>query len=127
VTLDDAVQKFESTFQTVVRLVGFDEPGVHHGRPDGDGRDWSRAPNGEPYSTVTNGGVKSEGERFPAWDSSIEEAVLAWLDHAIAFSVGKGTTLYWRETPQIEEIVRPGTSRRSGGPWGIYSRFAVGT
>lgn len=122
--LGDAVAKFQALFGTVSDQIGFQyETAPADGI--GDHRDWSRAPTGDSYVIITNGGVKEEGDPFSVWDGTVEEAVAAWFDHATSFAAGKGSTLYWRERPQIEEMVRRGRPPQDGGPWAIYSRFWV--
>lgn len=110
-TLADAILKFQARFDVVSDEIGFPS------ELNSDLRDWSRAPTGDEYVAVTNGGIKVPGEPFPASHSSMEEAISAWLIEANAYADGKGATLFWRERPEID--------LHSKKRWVVYSRLAI--
>lgn len=109
-TLEDAIAAFEARFRFVVR-----EPGR-----DGD---FSRAPNGARYATVSNAGVKLEGQPFARSEDDEAAAVKGWLASALAYAEGRSGCLYWRTLPQVE---REGRRRgRTHDRFVVYSRLAV--
>ena len=110
-TLADAILKFQARFDVVSDEIGF-PPELNS-----DLRDWSRAPTGDEYVAVTNGGIKAPGEPFPASHSFMKEVISAWLIEANAYADGKGTTLFWRERPEVHLL---GEKR-----WVAYSRLVV--
>jgi hypothetical protein len=117
-TLAEAVSKFESAFDLVSDDVGFRVTGVHYGRQGGDGKDWSRTPYGERYVVITNGGIKAEGDPFPALCTTEEAAIQGWLAEATSYAEGR-KMLHWRERPSLEWWSAP--CRRCG----VYSRVCV--
>lgn len=88
--LEDATKAFEARFSRI----------VHDGMmPD----QWSLAVTGEPFVAIVPGGIKEEGALFPLFATSAEIAVASWLEAALRYADGKGSTLYWRERPQQED------------------------
>lgn len=94
--LDEAVKEFESKFEVVNDEVGF--PGGKHAGQ----RDWSRAPTGQRYVTVTSAGIKHQGEQFAYYHHDEDSAAREWLSHALSFAYGRFGTLHWRERPRVE-------------------------
>jgi hypothetical protein len=95
-TLDEAVAEFESA------LTVHDEIGHSAGAAYDGPMDFSRAPTGERYVTLTSGGIKPEGWPNPAWFNSKDDAVDFWLMEAKHYAREHGTQLYWREKPELE-------------------------
>ena len=94
-TLDEAVTQFESTL-TVHDQMGCPADAEYDGPMD-----FSRAPTGEPYITLTSGGIKKPGYRVPAWFADKDEAIAFWLMEAKHYAKEHGTQLYWREKPEL--------------------------
>lgn len=95
-TLGEAVQKLEAMCAGVSDEIGYG-PGLSPDR-----RDWSRAPTGDRYVSLTHSGVKTEGERSPPNAFTEAEAIDGWLQHAGAYAQKQGCgTLYWRLRPEI--------------------------
>jgi len=113
-----AIAEFEARFETIVNEIGYYDPAIYAG----DGKDWSRAPTGHKYVTITNDGPKPEGKPFPRLHDTQAGAIQSWLDEASKFADGKGTTLYWREKPQLVCLL----AGNPGRCWTIYSRFWIG-
>jgi hypothetical protein len=112
-TLAQAVWEFQGRFDRVSDEIGFPA------NEDSEKRDWSKAPTGERYIAVTNGGIKPEGSDFPAHHHDMTAAIAAWLVEANKYADNKGAILYWRERPQVEiDWLRRG--------WVVYSRLAIG-
>ena len=91
-TLEEAVAVLEEQF-ICVEWGGGDPPGV--------------SPTGESYLTYRAWGIVEEGLDSPAFYTSPEHAVQAWLNAILAsrFKAGKPqSVLYWRTKPEIEEI-----------------------
>ena len=88
---------------------------------------------GPDIEVVVSGGAKAEGEHFPVLCRDKEHAARLWLDAAIAYKAQhEGNTLFWREKPEICEIIlfRDATDRPEGGYapahfFTVYSRLAV--
>jgi len=115
--LAEAIAQFESRFKAVVNFQSGQE------RPDA-------APNGEKYRTVCPGGIRSEGEPFPALCISENVAAVLWLQ-AAAQLAGKSKTLYWRTPPELQsfqmtEADARQTQRVVANRYVIYSRMAFG-
>lgn len=85
---------------------------------------------GEPYVTMTNGGIKLEGEMYPAfaWSRATAlRAYLAWCEDYAADQQRAGAmpapvvpparSLYWRCYPTILEY--------DDGTWTVYSRLLI--
>ena len=109
-TLAEAVAEIEKSV-TVSDVIGFpasDPP---------NRRNWSRAPNGEPYVTIDCGGIKPHGDET-AFCATEEAAVEAWSRAVRGYLPSVPSILYWRERPQIEK--RRGKHRL---PFAIYSRL----
>jgi hypothetical protein len=122
-TLDEAVKKFESGFD-VLSSVGYPVS-----MPESE-RDWSRAPNGEYYVSLTSSGPKEPGEMFSAFFASQDLAVAAWAAEADKFAAEHlGPVIYWRDRPQLVDIAA--LKRRDGlGPftvWVVFCRLAIGS
>lgn len=78
-------------------------------------RDFSRCGTGERYEIVVSGGIKEEGQCFPASFDTPEEAVQAWLDAALSFA-GDAKQIYWRGPPELGPL---------GHQFVVYARFQV--
>jgi hypothetical protein len=105
--LEHAVAQFEAAFSKVI-----------------DGEPHACAPDGQRYTVIASGGIKPEGEPFPAEYATGAEAVAAWLEAAWAFARKAGPpaerTLCWRRRPELEK-----RNSRAPKPWVVYSRFAI--
>ena len=60
------------------------------------------APEGTTFVVITSGGVKAEGETYPALCNSEETAVRLWLKAIHAEFPYLAGTLYWKEKPTLE-------------------------
>ena len=97
-TLEEAVAAFEADFTVSDAPFGFPVDEVS-GRVEA-----SRAPNGEHYIAVASGGIKGEGEKFPAYYATEVLAAEAWLTAAWKYAEERGgKTLYWRTRPEYTE------------------------
>jgi hypothetical protein len=78
---------------------------------------FSQAPTGEPYLTVTSGGVKPEGEPAYYYPEK-KQAIATWFECFKAFCQlsGSGYNLYWRRKPFLAEI---------DGKFSVFSRFLI--
>ena len=95
-TLEEAVAAFEKDF-TVIDAVGFPNNENVPGSVDA-----SRAPNGEQYVSLCSGGIKKEGDQYPAYYASEEIAAEEWLKSAWQYADKRGgKTLYWRRRPEF--------------------------
>lgn len=109
-TLSEATVEFEKLFAVVIYEISF---------PRSDSTlDWSRAPNGEKYITLTENGPKPEGLSSGPGAASEPEAVEKWLRLSEYWWASRGNILYWRTRPEIV---------RHNGHWGVYSRMAFGS
>ena len=118
----EATGEFESLFRTVSCEIGCKLlPGEQNvgAEKRGDGLDWSRAPNGECYVTVTSCGIKPEGDRLSWLAETEDEAIIMWLRRATEYAADRRGTLWWRIKP---EICVTGTPRVL---FDVYSRFLV--
>ena len=68
----------------------------------------SMAPCGEPYVTITSGGLKEHGDQIAMWFASESKAVYEWhlfvLDYAAEVAPGDewmSLHLYWRQPPEF--------------------------
>ncbi len=95
--LDDAVVELAAEFRCVDWTPT--EPG--------DVQAAGAAPTGERYIVISTGGEKEEGARCPALFLSAEAAIADWLlhvrEHARKQGAAKGSPLYWRVKPEINE------------------------
>lgn len=58
---------------------------------------------GEPYVTVTTGGIKEQGGRIRALAADIEKAKELFLYEFDKYVNGKSGTIYWRRKPEFKE------------------------
>jgi hypothetical protein len=79
-----------------------------------------RSQTGETYTIIVSGGVKDEGQAFPALCATEEIAVRLWLEAMNAYLEGKEGTLYWRERPQLAS-----DEDQFSGRYVVYSRLLV--
>lgn len=82
---------------------------------EGYGRHMSIAPNGVPFTTLTSGGPKVEGEHMPAGCATPAEAWVAYLGHLAMFTAG-ASRMWVRTVPEMTE---------EDGEFNVYSRLAV--
>ena len=108
--LSEAVAEIERDV-TISDLIGF--PAAEPPQK----RDWSRAPNGEIYVTITSSGV--DGDAHPMVPFAREDdAVKAWLAWIRAYIPASPSILYWRERPALWN--KGGVSRAR---FSVYSRL----
>lgn len=110
-TLGDAVRTFEAGMASVCEEIGRSR----------------LAPNGEPYVSLCNGGIKPEGEPMPCWADTPDDAITGWLDAATTYATERGRrggVLYWREKPELEAGRIRGQKRVR---YAVYSRLLVST
>ncbi|HUY05017.1 MAG TPA: hypothetical protein VMV33_17195 [Rhodocyclaceae bacterium] len=94
-TLDEAVAEFEQSFVVTA--------GEAYVSPD-QIADWDRAPSGDQWVTLTSGGLQSAGSPAPAYFTSEDAAVSAWLRAAFAYADKRGGhDLYWLMRPVYRE------------------------
>lgn len=83
------------------------------------GQGWPHiAPSGEPYVTVTCGGVKPEGAALTLDASTEDEALRFWLAEARKCGGEGKTILYWRQKPRV--------TRETNGRYTVFSRLCFG-
>ena len=90
------------------------------------GPDWSRAPNGDKYLTLTHDGFHNEFD--PTFTLCEEqEAIESWLRHAMAYrGEAIGPNLYWRLRPSVERPQKKMYGcRPSDGFVRVYSRLLI--
>lgn len=56
---------------------------------------------GEPYVSMCSGGIRPEGERWPALYPTAEAAVKAWVQSVQDYCKGRPGAFYWREYPSM--------------------------
>lgn len=87
---------------------------------------------GEEYVAVVSGGIKPEGDRFPVYCSTPEQAVLLWMLAFVGYSATRPQKgkLYWREKPTVEgEVLVSGNvpgnwpKDKDGFPMGLAHKF----
>lgn len=71
---------------------------------------------GESYVTLVVGGVKTEGDKFPALINTKSEAITAYLNSVRIYARGRKGVLYWRHSPELHE---------ENGKFTIYSRLLI--
>lgn len=78
---------------------------------------FSQAPTGEPYLTVTSGGVKPEGEPAYYYPEK-KQAIETWFSHfrSLCRLARSGSTIFWRRKPFLAEI---------NGRFSVFSRFLI--
>lgn len=122
VNLLESIVEFESIFNVISNDIGHEfPPGERNADAEkcSDKLNWSRAPNGDRYVTVTSGGVKPEGEPMDAAFHSEDDAIAAWLFQATLWTNGRTGTLYWRQRPEVNKTSKPRER------YSIWSRFMV--
>lgn len=74
--------------------------------PVGRKHDGFLAPTGDPYVTITSGGIKAEAEpdRNGSF-STIEAAIASFWKHLTAYLDGRKGVIYWRKVPALSEDV----------------------
>lgn len=81
------------------------------------------AQTGERYRTVCSGGEKLEGEPLPFWCANKDKAIDSWYQEAMKYAlphVKNKSTLYWRQTPEVTEVIAEGIPF-----YAVYSRFLI--
>ena len=77
------------------------------GLPVGEPTAQRSAVTGEPYISITHGGIKEEGERCGVWCEYEEDAEKLLLnairEYARTTVDGEGYVLYWREEPNTSK------------------------
>lgn len=111
-TLAEAILTAEGYFQ-VHREIGYAEPFYKGDDPveGAETRNWSRAPCGQRYVTLTSGGIKELGYPIPMWFADADRAASYWLfsveDYAESVAPRddwKKLHLYWRDVPTWNPI-----------------------
>jgi len=74
------------------------------------------------FFVQTNGGIKNEGEAFPAFASTPEEAVSQYISHINSLNVDGKNSLMWRDRPILDCF----DDDELGRVCTVYSRFALG-
>lgn len=100
-----------------------------------DGLEGHLAQTGEPYVQITVSGIHSEESFISGFTSSIDSACAALLSHVYKHAEGKGKTLYWRITPEIEGFTlyreassindKPYPYFKAIPVWKVYTRLLV--
>ncbi len=72
------------------------------------------------FVALTNGGIKPEGEEFPAYASSAERAIMEYVQQLSAY-LGGCKHVVWRYKPELE------AASEHLKCWVVYSRLAVYT
>jgi len=75
------------------------------------------------YIALTNGGIKVEGEEFPAFSPTADEAIGGYI-WRLNWYLGGCKHLVWRQLPELH--VMPSQSNHPDR-WAVYSRLAVYT
>ena len=88
-TLDEALKEVESRYKCV------------------DGDPYHICQTGDSYVVLCSGGLKDEGKPCPAYYSTPDLAIKAWLDAFNNYSKGLKGVLYWRVRPEImkDEVI----------------------
>lgn len=72
------------------------------------------------YVALTNGGIKPEGEAFPAVEPSSEMAIFGYVTQLDKY-IGGCKNVRWRHRPEIS------LDTEHPGKWVVYSRLVVHT
>lgn len=110
-TLAEAILEVERRF-TVHHEVGC--PSLSYDQQDKEidtgARDMSRAPCGEPYFTVTSGGIREAGSRVTAFYTEKSRAIAEWQAYVFDLAAElapadkwKSLHLYWRTKPEYDD------------------------
>lgn len=110
-TLAEAIAEIEAQFIVHHEIGAPTEYNDTTGKWVADGpRDWSCAPCGDKYLTVTSGGVKDQGAPMSAYFSSEGRATTWWVysveDYAETIAPKDQWSklhLYWRDQPEYSE------------------------
>lgn len=109
--------------------IAFSSINKHINRADGSDLDnparvtWD----GTPYVTITSGGLKEEGDPYPAWFSTEEQATSRWFEEIMDYydQNGGGKKIRWRNYPEIvRRIIPSGFDFSVGYLYCVRSRVA---
>lgn len=103
--------------------------------PVGEPTEGYRSVTGEPYVTLTSGGIKEEGGAFKVWTADLLKAAELFLYEFERYAKDKSSlthTMYWRRKPTvctrthvIEATPLNGGQRLTVTDSAISARFAI--